>query len=174
VSTGKSGADGLDITTRGNWQGVYGSAGVYLACDKIKENADEKLRRYSTDPHLRIQWPGLVRYGGEPAASDDPDRLQSVFPGLRTGSGGYYNVSSAFDILDGRPRVLTIASKSDGKKQIIFSDPDSGAVILAQALPPRTGTPQTVHMSFVINGSVKVEFKGDNFYGFFIDPAPAR
>ena len=97
-----------------------------------------------------------------------------MFPGLRTGSGGYYNVSSAIDILDGRPRLLTIAMKIGGKKQIIFSDPDSGAVILDQAVPVPTGTPQTVHMSFVINGRVQIEFKGEPFYGFFIDPAPAK
>ena len=64
VSTGKSGADGLDITTRGNWQGVYGSAGVYLGCDKLKKNGDETLRRYSTDPGLRVQWPGDGRVQG--------------------------------------------------------------------------------------------------------------
>jgi len=96
-----------------------------------------------------------------------------VFPGLRTGTGGYYNVNSAIDILDGRPRLLTIAMKS-GKKNIVFRDPDSGAVILDQALPIPTGTPQTVHMSFVINGRVTVEFKGEPFYGFFLDPAPAK
>ncbi len=170
ASTGKSGADGLDVTTRGNWQGVYGAAGVYLACDQIKKGGDEKLRRYSTDPNLRIDWPWFAMYSGEPAASDDADRLQSVFPGMRTGSGGWYNTALAFNILDGQPRTLTIAMESGGKKQVTFRDPDSNRVILDQTVQTSPKAPKTVYVSFIITGRLNVQLNGEPFLGFFIDP----
>ena len=79
------------MTTRGNWQGVYGADGVYLARDLVDSDRDHLNRR-----ELKagiVVWPG-ISCGGKVVDDQNPDLLQSVIaPGRRCQAGNEWRES---------------------------------------------------------------------------------
>lgn len=173
TNIGRLDASGLDTTTRGNWQGVYGADAAYLATDHLKQNPDESLRRYSKDPGLTVvSWPGIAQYSGESETVDDEDRLQSlIVPGGRVGTGGWHVPDFRFSIKDGRPRHLTIAI-GDGTKSIVFREFVTGRVILEHKVARQAPASKTAYVSFVISGQIRVGVVDAT--AFFLDQAPPK
>ena len=161
----------IDVSTRGNWQNVYGKLGAYLARDQLK-GGDEKQRRYGLDPTVRVEWPGIAMYSKDVEASTDADLLQSVFgEGRRTGDGGWYEGRIVLTVLDGKPRRLTVAVEARRKQRLIFRDPETGTVMLDHAVPQSDQHPKTIYLGFTMAGRVEIELKGEPFLAFYIDRA---
>jgi len=169
-------ADGLDLTTRGNWQGIYGSEAAYLQ-DHVATGEKEEPHRHFTAGS--VVWPGIARHEGRPLGqpvgpSDDLDRLQSVVaPGKRCGDGNAWGpVTFQFNIADGKPRQVTIAYARDAT--FVFRDPNTGMVILEEKVAWPKDDPKIGYAAFRVSGHVKLELSGERFSAVFIDPAPAK
>ena len=164
----------VDVSTRGNWQGVYGKIGAYLARDQLK-GGKEQLHRYDLDPAIRVGWPGIALYTNDVETSADADRLQSVFgEGQRVREGGWWEGRLTVTIFDGKPRQLTVAVEAKRKQHLIFRDPDTGAVLLDYAVPQSDTHPKLIQLGFTIAGRVEIEMKGEPFLGFFFDPVTGK
>ena len=175
TSQGKIGADGLDLTTRGNWQGVYGREAAYLAKDHLKKGEQEPTRRYLAPTAGSLIWPG-TSWGNPVGPSNDQDLLQSIAgQGLRCQTDNEWRESQWGPVLfvanltDGKPRLLTIAY-AQRNARFLFSDPDTGAIIHDEKITwPKDG-PKVAYCAFRVTGRFKLELFGEPFKAVFIDP----
>jgi len=168
-------ADGLDLTTRGNWQKVYGKEAAYLVQDSVAKGEKEEPHRYLTAG--TVVWPGMR--DGTVIVSDDQDLLQSVVaPGKRSpGTESWWSnqfgpVRFLFSLSDGKPRQITIAFA--GNPTFVFRDPDTGTVILEEKVTWPKENPKGGYAAFRVSGRFQLELTGEPFRAMFIDPAPAK
>ncbi len=171
---GTIGADGFDLATRGDWQGVYGADGAYLVQDHAARGETAAPRRDFLDGY--VVWPGSR--GDAPAwASDDHDRLQSVAtPGKRCPndqawwSNQFGPVVFQFSITDGRPRQIAIAYAHNAT--FVLRDIDTGAVLCEEQVAWPHDDFKLGYVAFDISGNVRLEMTGQLFRAVFIDPVP--
>ena len=176
VGKGRFGADGFDFTTRGNWQGVYGSEAAYLVEDVLAKGEKEVPRRYFTAG--TVVWPGMK--GGKPVGpSDDQDRLQSVAaPGMRCEndqswwSSQWGPVKFLFTITDGKPHQMTIAYSRNAT--FVFRDIETGEVIWQEKVTWPQGDPKLGYVAFNVAGRFQLEMTGEPFRAVFIDSTASR
>ena len=174
TATGKLNDKGLDLDTRGNWLGVYGSEAAHLANDWAKSGETAAARYFTAGS---IIWPGTDRQWGRPAsASDNPDLLQSeVAPGKRCQNYVEWNGSEAkptggvLTITDGMPRQMTFAFA--GTSRFVFKHAETGAVLFEHAVAwPAKAPKATILCAFTVSGRFRVHLYGEAFKAVFFDP----
>ena len=172
---GKIGAEGFDLATRGDWQGVYGTEGAYLIQDH--PGKDDKAAPRRDFANGWVTWPGM-RGGAAVETSEDRDRLQSlVVPGKRCANqeGWWSNhwgpVVFQFSIPDGRPRQITIAYARNAT--FVLRDVASGAVLCEEKVAWPKDDIKLGYVAFDISGNVRLEMTGEPFRAVFIDPVPS-
>ena len=171
VGIGTITADGFDLTTRGNWQGVHGAEAAYLAQDHVPEGiTPQPFRTFAAGwvTGLSPMWQGK----NPVSPSDDANRLQSarVF-GMRCDPESHCWGDQRAEIIipDGRPRRVTLALRR--ASTITFSDSETGAVLFTEKVDFQDPTPPR-YVSYLVFGRVRL-FVQNDFSALFIDPAPA-
>lgn len=172
VGSGSITADGFDITTRGNWQGVHGAEAAYLAQDHAPQDVTPQPRAFAAGwvtgfgPHWENKRPV--------SPSDDQDRLQSArVPGMRCDpkAGVWWGTNDGEIIIqDGRPRRLTLALRRTST--ISIRDPETGADILMDQVEC-PDNPSIRYVSYLVSGRFRLFVQGE-FSAVFLDPAPAE
>ena len=172
IGRGKISADGFDLTTRGDWRGVYGADGAYLIQDLPSK--DDKAGPRHDFANGWVSWPGM-RGGAAVETSEDRDRLQSVVvPGKRCANqeGWWSNqwgpVVFQFSIPDGRPRQIAIAYARNAT--FVLRDAVSGTVLCEEKVAWPKDDIKLGYVAFDISGNVRLEMTGEPFRAVFIDP----
>lgn len=175
---GRIGSNGLDQSTHGNWQGVYGSEGVYLCGDRVDPDRDQlQMRHFQTG---QVIWPGPSHDAGvtDQAA---PDLMQSQLAPGKWCKDGYAWRESQFGparflvaITDGKPRDVTF-ELSQYNHRFRFTDIETGQLVKEEIVSFEKDQPRQGYAVFRITGSVRIEIfhhDGDSrVRGKFIDPA---
>lgn len=168
-------AEGFDLVTRGNWQGVYGKEAAYLAQDHVPKGAKPGPRRTFTAGWVSgfgVMWGTQTPV----ETSTDAEWLQSaVMPGMRchpNASAWWGPTRGEIIIPDGQPRRLTVALARSST--FSFTDPETGAVIhQEQVSSPQAGPKEIAYVAFEVSGRFRLTIDGEPIFALFIDPLPS-
>lgn len=163
--------DGFDLTTRGNWQGVYGAEAARLAQDHVPEGVTPLPPRTFAAGWLSGFGP-MWRGRNPVSPSDDPDRLQSArVPGMRCDSRAHTWSDPKGEIIlsDGRPHILSLFMR---KGTLHFSDSETGADLLTDVVVSDPNDAPARYVSYLVSGRFRLFIQAEGCGALFIDPVP--